>query len=111
MLVEEEVLVEVMDDLQILDSGEDSGGDEDATPQDSDQDLYDRQHRKPHGDPDSSEDDGGKARRYRAQTPITINKWAKPLPKLDLPPRVHLQKANKVKQIWSECGIGYVHVE
>ena len=29
-----------------------------------------------------------------------INKWAKPLPKLDLPPRVHLQKASKVKQIW-----------
>ena len=33
----------------------------------------------------------------------TIKKWAKPLPKLDLPPRVHLQKASKVKQIW-DCG-------
>ena len=32
--------------------------------------------------------------------PITINKWAKPLPKLDLPARVHLQKASKIKQIW-----------
>ena len=30
----------------------------------------------------------------------SINKLAKPFPKLDLPPRVHLQKASKVKQIW-----------
>ena len=29
----------------------------------------------------------------RHQAPLTINRWAKPLPKLDLPPRVHLQKA------------------
>ena len=34
------------------------------------------------------------------ETPLTINKWAEPLPKLDLPPRIHLQKASKVKQIW-----------
>ena len=39
-------------------------------------------------------------RRGRHQTPMTINKWAKPLPKLDLPARVHLQKASKIKQIW-----------
>ena len=31
---------------------------------------------------------------------MTINKWATPIPKLELPPRVHLQKASKVKQIW-----------
>ena len=31
---------------------------------------------------------------------MTINKWAKPLPKLDLPPRIHTQKASKIKQIW-----------
>ena len=28
------------------------------------------------------------------------NKWAKPLPRLDLPARLHLQKASKTKQIW-----------
>ena len=50
--------------------------------------------------PDSSGDDGGRGRRGRHQTPITINTWAKPLPKLDLPAGVHLQKANKIKQIW-----------
>ena len=31
---------------------------------------------------------------------MTINKWAKPIPKLDLPPRIHTQKASKTKQIW-----------
>ena len=31
---------------------------------------------------------------------MTINKWAKPTPKLDLPPRIHTQKASKIKQIW-----------
>ena len=31
---------------------------------------------------------------------MTINKWAKPIPKLDLPPRIHTQKASKIKQIW-----------
>ena len=30
----------------------------------------------------------------------TINKWAKPLPKLELLPRLHLQKPSKVKQNW-----------
>ena len=30
----------------------------------------------------------------------TINKRAKPIPKLDLPPRIHTQKASKIKQIW-----------
>ena len=51
-------------------------------------------------DPDSSGDDGGRGRRARRQTPMTINKWAKPLPKLELPPRAHLQKASKVEQLW-----------
>ena len=31
---------------------------------------------------------------------MNINNWAKPIPKLELPPRVHLQKASKIKQIW-----------
>ena len=31
---------------------------------------------------------------------MTTNKWAKPTPKLDLPPRTHTQKASKIKQIW-----------
>ena len=31
---------------------------------------------------------------------MNINEWAKPIPKLELPPRVHLQKASKIKQIW-----------
>ena len=31
---------------------------------------------------------------------MSINEWAKPIPKLELPPRVHLQKASKIKQIW-----------
>ena len=35
---------------------------------------------------------------------MNINKWAKPTPKLEMPPKVHLQKASKIKQIcelWS----------
>ena len=39
-------------------------------------------------------------RRARRQTPLTINKWATPLPQLELPPRIYLQKASKGKQIW-----------
>ena len=31
---------------------------------------------------------------------MNINKLAKPIPKLDLPQHVHLQKASKIKQIW-----------
>ena len=31
---------------------------------------------------------------------VNINKWAKLFLKLDLPPRVHLQKASEIKQIW-----------
>ena len=68
--------------------GGDSGGDDGATAQDTDQDFYDKQHRRPPEDPDSSGDDGAKGRQYRNQTPVTINKWAKrpkPLPKLELP--------------------------
>ena len=88
------------------DSGGDSRGDEGATPQDTDQDFYDKQHCRPPEDPDSSGDDGGKGRRYRGQTPMTINKRAKPLPKLELPPRVHLQEASKVKQMWELWSVG-----
>ena len=81
------------------DSRGDSDDDGDETPG-TDQDLHRKHHRKPPDDPDSSGDDGGRGCRGRHQTPLTINKWAKPLPKLDLPPRTHLQKASKVKQIW-----------
>ena len=39
----------------------------------------------------------------------------KPLPKLDLPARIRLQKASKVKQIWElwsvERGLSHVHME
>ena len=31
---------------------------------------------------------------------MMINNLAKPIPKLELPSRAHLQKASKVKQIW-----------
>ena len=80
------------------DSGGDSEDDGDEAPG-SDQDLRRKNYRKPPDYPGSSGDDGGRGRRGRRQTPLTINKWAKPLPKLDLPPRIHLQKASKVKQI------------
>ena len=29
---------------------------------------------------------------------MTINKWAKPIPKLDLPPWIHTQKASKIER-------------
>ena len=38
--------------------------------------------------------------RGRKHVSICINKWAKPIPNLELPPRVHFQKACKIKQIW-----------
>ena len=82
------------------DSGGGSGGDDGETPQDTDQDIYNKHHRQLPEDPDSSGDDDGRGCRARHQTLLTINKWAKPLPKLELSPRVHLQKASKVKQIW-----------
>ena len=62
--------------------------------------LQEKRPRKPPGDPGSSGDDGGRGRRGRRQIPITINKWAKPLPNLDRPARLHLQKASKIKQLW-----------
>ena len=83
--------------------GDDSGGDSDHDGEEApvtDIDLQEKRPRKPPGDPDSSGDDGGRGHRSQHQVPITINKWAKPLPKLDLPPRLHLQKASKIKQIW-----------
>ena len=65
------------------DSGEDSGEDEDATLETQTPVAM----------------MVGKERWHRAQTPMTINKWAKPLPKLELRPRVHFQ-----------CCIGYVDI-
>ena len=67
----------------------DDGGDGDGSGGDSEEDDGEGPH----------DDGGGRGRRGRRQTPLTI-KWAKPLPKLDLPPTTHLQKASKVKQIW-----------
>ena len=68
---------------------------DDGTPVDSDQDR--RTPRKPAGEPDP---DGCHDRDARLYKSMTINKWAKPIPKLDLPPRIHTQKASKIKQIW-----------
>ena len=48
--------------------------------------------RKPAGDPNP---DGHQDRRSRMYPSLTINKWAKPIPKLDLPPRIHTQKARQ----------------
>ena len=98
------------------DSGGDSGGDGGTIPQDT-------RRRKPPKEPISRGDDGGKERRYRVQTPMTINKWAKPLSKLELPPRVHLQKEGKIEQIselwsvnvalamstWNDIAVTYWH--
>ena len=82
------------------DSGGDSDHDGDETPV-TDLDLQEKRPHKPPGDPDSSGDDGGRGRRGRHQAPITINKWAKPLPSwICHRPRIHLQKASKIKQIW-----------
>ena len=36
----------------------------------------------------------------QSRKPVSINKWAKPLPKLDRPLRIHAQKASRIKQIW-----------
>ena len=82
------------------DSGDDHGGggghdeSEDGTPVHSD-DGAGPPH-KPGGDPE----DGPHGRHSRMYKSMTINKWAKPIPKLDLPSRIHTQKASKIKQIW-----------
>ena len=83
------------------DSGDDHGGggghdeSEDGTPVHSDEGAGPP--RKPDGDP---EPDGPHGRHSRMYKSMTINKWAKPIPKLDLPSRIHTQKASKIKQIW-----------
>ena len=83
------------------DSGDDHGGggghdeSEENTPVHSDDGAGPP--RKPDGDP---EPDGPHGRHSRMYQSMTINKWAKPIPKLDLPPRIHTQKASKIKQIW-----------
>ena len=81
-------------------SGDDGGGgghdgSEEDTPVHSDDEA--RPPRKPDGDPNP---DGPHDRHSRMYQSMTINKWAKPIPKLDLPPRIHTQKASKIKQIW-----------
>ena len=76
------------------DSGDDHGGgdghdeSEEGTPVRSDDAA--RPPRKADGDPNP---DGPHDRHSRRYSPMTINKWAKPIPKLDLPPRIHTQKA------------------
>ena len=47
------------------------------------------------GDPDSSGDGDGSGFCGRKHASLSINKWAKPIPKLELPPRVHLQKGEQ----------------
>ena len=44
-------------------------GDDGATPQDIEHDLYDKRHRRPPEDPDPSDSGGGKGRRSRRQIP------------------------------------------
>ena len=83
------------------DSGDDHGGggghdgSEEDTPVHSDDEAGPP--RKPGGDPNP---DGPHDRHSRMCQSMTINKWAKPIPNLDLPPRIHTQKASKIKQIW-----------
>ena len=83
------------------DSSDDDGGvdgpdeSEEDTPVSSDDAA--RPPRKPAGDPNP---DGHQDRHSRMYPSMSINKWAKPIPKLDLPPRIHTQKASKIKQIW-----------
>ena len=80
------------------DSGDDGGGgdgpeeSDEGTPVESDYDR--RPPHKPAGDPNP---DGHHDRDARLYKSMTINKWAKPIPKLDLPPRIHTQKASKIK--------------
>ena len=59
-----------------------------GTPVESDYDR--RPPHKPAGDPNP---DGHHEREARLYKSMTINKWAKPIPKLDLPPRIHTQKS------------------
>ena len=54
----------------------------------------------------------------REEMKAKLRQWAKPTPKPDLPPRVHLQKASKSKQseadtgvVFHECGIGHFYFE
>ena len=66
----------------------------------TDEDLTKPRRPKPPGDPDSSGGDAEKQGRGRRPVSMNINKWAKPIPKPELPSRVHLQKASKIEQIW-----------
>ena len=83
------------------DSGDDGGGGD--GPEESDEgtpvefDYERRPLHKPAGDPNPDGHHDGEARLHKS---MTIDKWAKPIPKPDLPPRIHTQKASKIKQIW-----------
>ena len=58
------------------------------------------QRRKPDGDPDSSGNGDGHGHRGRKPVSMSSNKWAKPIPRPEVTPRVHLQKASEIKKIW-----------
>ena len=83
------------------DSGDDHGGGDDPDESGDDTPVHSddaaRPPRKTDGDPNP---DGPYDRSSWVYQSMTINKWAKPIPKLDLPPRIHTQKASKIKQIW-----------
>ena len=81
------------------DGGDSDNPDQDA-PISTDEDPPAPWRPKPNRDPDSSEDDDGQGFRGPKHACMSMNKWANPVPKLDLPPRIHLQKASKIKQIW-----------
>ena len=80
--------------------GGDSGVDAGETPLGTDEDPPPPRRRKPNGDPDSSGDGGGKDFRGHKHVSMSINEWGKPIPKLELSPRVYLQKASKITHIW-----------
>ena len=64
--------------------GGDSGGDDDETPLGTDEDPNPPRRPKPHANPDSSGDGGGKDLCERRPVSMSINKWAKPTPNLEL---------------------------
>ena len=78
----------------------DSDGNDGEAPLGTDEDLPLPQRNRHHGGPGSSGDDDEYGFHGHKPASMSINKWAKPIPKLDLPPRVHLQKTSKIKQIW-----------
>ena len=67
---------------------------------------------------DSSGDGDGHGFRGRKPVSMSINKWAKPIPKLELPPTCSKGSSSEGEQdqddlgiVVHECGISYVYLE